>query len=411
MTASDTRSIDLLDGHLYAGDPSETYRWLRDHDPLHWDERNGMWGVSRHRDILEIERDTARYSSARGSRPNIEYSLTMINMDDPAHQKQRGLVNRQFTPRAVKQLEPYVRAIVTELIDRVSEHGHCEVVHDLAAPLPATVIGDKLGFPRSMVPDLVRWSDTTMQGGGGPRYSTVASGRSSAEFAAAVLELIARRRAERGDDLISTWCHEPVPRVDAQGTVIGEHHLSDEEIIHEALLLLDGGAETTRTVIGSAALALIEHPDQRQILLDDPGVIGDSAVEEFIRWVTPILNMRRSVTVDHERHGKMLRAGDQVLLMYGAANRDPEAFDQPDRFDVRRTPNHHVAFGFGTHFCLGAWLARLEIRVMFEELLRRIPDMRLEPWADPRKRPGAFACGLTSLRVEFTPSPREGATT
>ena len=401
-----SQAVDLLDGYLYAGDPNPTYAWLRENAPVYWDAFNRIWGISRYRDLVDIERDTELYSSARGSRPNIEYSITMINMDDPNHQRQRDVVRRQFTPRAVKELEPYVRGIVSRLIDNVCERGYCDVVYDLAAPLPATIIGDKLGYPRELVHKLIHWSETTMQGGGGPRFSTVASNHASAEFAGVTFELIAKRRRDPADDLISAWCHKPVALIEADGSA-AERLLTDEEIMHEALLLLDGGAETTRTVIGSATLELIRHPDQRQVLLDDPAVIGDTAVEEFIRWVTPILNMRRSVTRDHELHGQQLKAGDQVLLMYSSANRDPEAFDNPDAFDVRRKPNHHVAFGFGTHFCLGAWLARLEIKVMFEELLRRLPDLRLQAYADPQIQPAAFARGLNSLRVEFEPTAKE----
>jgi cytochrome P450 family 142 subfamily A polypeptide 1 len=302
-----------------------------------------------------------------------------------------------------------VRAVVTRLIDRVCEQGHCEVVYDLAAPLPAIVIGQKLGFPDELWPKLVHWSETTMQGGGGPRYTTVASRKASEEFAGIVWQLIQERRRDPKDDLLSVWCQKQValPGVDGNGEVV-TRPMTDEEIIHETLLLLDGGAETTRTVIGSTVLELIRHPDQRKLLIDEPERIGATAVEEFIRWTTPILNMRRTVTEDHELHGCTLRAGDEVLLMYSSANRDPEAFERPDVYDVTREHNQHVAFGFGTHFCLGASLARLEIRVMFEELLRRLPDMRLAAWADPQIQPAVFARGLKSLRVEFTPSAPEG---
>jgi cytochrome P450 family 142 subfamily A polypeptide 1 len=409
MTSRIHEPIDLLDGHLYAGDPEPTYAWLRDSAPAYWDPINGIWGISRYADIVAVEKNTARYSSARGSRPKIEYPMTMINMDDPLHQNLRSMVNRQFTPRAVKQLEDQVRAVVTRLIDRVCEQGHCEVVYDLAAPLPAIVIGQKLGFPDELWPKLVHWSETTMQGGGGPRYTTVASRKASEEFAGIVWQLIQERRRDPKDDLLSVWCQKQValPGVDGNGEVV-TRPMTDEEIIHETLLLLDGGAETTRTVIGSTVLELIRHPDQRKLLIDEPERIGATAVEEFIRWTTPILNMRRTVTEDHELHGCTLRAGDEVLLMYSSANRDPEAFERPDVYDVTREHNQHVAFGFGTHFCLGASLARLEIRVMFEELLRRLPDMRLAAWADPQIQPAVFARGLKSLRVEFTPSAPEG---
>jgi len=399
MTTVEQRQIDLLDGYLYAGDPDPTYTWLRDHAPVYRDETNGIWAVSRYHDVLDCEKNTALYSSAHGSRPNLEDSTSMINMDDPRHQRQRQLVARQFTPRAVKDIEDRVRAVVTGLIDEVCEAGCCDVVHDLAAPLPAAIIAEKLGFPSDAWPRVVYWSETTMLSGGGPRYLGVAAMKAVQDFAATAMAVIAERRREPCDDLISVWCHKPV---DGRA-------MSDAEILSEALLLLDGGAETTRTVIGSTVLALIDHPEQRQALLEDPELLADTAVEEFIRWVTPILNMRRTATQDHELHGQPIRAGDQVLLMYGSANRDPAAFPDPQRFDVTRRHNQHVAFGFGTHFCLGAALARLEIRVMFDELLRRVPDMRLAPWADPQRQPSAFACGLKDLRVEFTPSPRATA--
>ena len=400
MTSVAHREIDLLDGYLYAGDPDPTYAWLREHAPVYWDAGNRIWGISRYQDVLECERRTARYSSAHGSRPGIDDSSSMINMDDPAHQRQRQLVARQFTPRAVKQLEDRARSVVTTLIDAVCEAGCCDVVHDLAAPLPAALIGEKLGFPPELWPRVVYWSETTMQSGGGPRYMATSAMKAVEDFAVTTMELIRARRAEPRDDLISLWCQKPV----------GDRLMTDGEIVAEALLLLDGGAETTRTVIGSTVLALIEHPDQHRRLVDDPALLADTAVEEFIRWVTPILNMRRTATEDHELHGQRIRAGDQLLLMYSSANRDPAAFEDPDRFDVTRRHNLQVAFGFGTHFCLGAALARLEIRVMFEELVRRIPDLQLAPWADPRRQPSAFACGLKDLRVEFTPSARSGAT-
>jgi cytochrome P450 family 142 subfamily A polypeptide 1 len=217
------------------------------------------------------------------------------------------------------------------------------------------------------------------------------------------MDLIAKRRADPQDDLISLWTQAPSTDDGDAG-----RPWTDGEILSECLLLLDGGAETTRTVIGATIRELALQPDQRKILLDRPEALGETAVEEFIRWVTPILNMRRTVTEDHELHGKQLRTGDEVLLMYASANRDDRVFEDPDRFDVLRPVNHHVAFGFGTHFCLGASLARLEIRVMFEELLKRMPDWRLAPGAEPRIVPATFARAYDSVPIEFTPGPRLG---
>jgi cytochrome P450 family 142 subfamily A polypeptide 1 len=215
------------------------------------------------------------------------------------------------------------------------------------------------------------------------------------EFVAAFGALLQARRADPRDDLASAWVH---------ATVEGEP-LDGPEIIQEGLLLLDGGAETTRSVIGQTVWNLARFPDQRRLLLADPSIIAATAVEEFIRYATPVLNMRRTVTADHELHGQHLRAGDQVLLMYGAANTDEREFANPGRFDVTRRPNHHLAFGFGPHFCLGAHLARLELRILFEELLSKLPGLRLLDDRQPEFAPGYFTRTLKELQVEFTPSP------
>jgi cytochrome P450 family 142 subfamily A polypeptide 1 len=379
--------VDLLDGAFYAGDPYPTYAWLRDNDPVHWDATNGIWGVSRYADVHVVEKQPGRYSSASGSRPKTPDNTSMINRDDPDHQEQRSMVSRQFTPRAVHALEDRVRTVAVELLDAVAGQGYCDVVHDLAAPLPAMLIGEKLGFPPALLPRCVYWSETTMRLGGGPRSSRADGMAAAQDFGMATWQLIQERRASPEDDLISLWVSRDMP---------------DTEIIAEALLLLDGGAETTRTVIGSTVLALIEHPSQLAILRDDPSVLGTTAVEEFIRWVTPILNMRRTAVSDQRLADRSIKAGDELLLMYSSANRDPAVFEDPETFDVTRRHNPHVAFGFGTHFCLGAALARLEIRVMFEELLPRLGDLRLAANADPRIQPSAFTRGLKDLHVEFT---------
>jgi cytochrome P450 family 142 subfamily A polypeptide 1 len=395
--ATDTESrVDLLDPHFYAGDPGPVYAWLRDSAPVYRDEINGIWGVSRHHDVLAVEKQTRRYSSAEGSRPLISMSDSMINKDDPEHSSQRRVVAGRFTPRAVRRHEDHVRSVVTGLIDEIAGSGQAEVVADLAAPLPAIVICELLGFDRSRWADCKRWSEVTMANAGyRPDDSSAPGGsmESVLEFAAAVLELIKARRADPRDDLVSAWT----------GAKLDGVPMPDDEIVQEALLLLDGGAETTRSVIGTTVLTLIRQPEQRQTLIDDPAIIGRTGVEEMIRWVTPILNMRRTATEDHQLRGQAIHAGDQLLLLYGAANRDPEVFEDPDRFDVTRSHNHHVAFGFGTHFCLGANLARLEIRVMFEELLRRIPHMRVASGVEPEIVPGYFARTLRELPVEFTP--------
>ncbi len=400
MTATEAPTINLLDPQFYV-DPFEAYRWLRDNDPVHWDATHRIWGVSRYEDVVEVEKQTELYSSLWGSRPATDQrdDTSMINLDDPEHQKQRMLVARQFTPRAVRQLEDYLRAIVTELIDEVAADGRCEAITALASPLPAIAIGQKLGYPHDLWPKVREWSEVTMHESGQNPPDGSAQPQSDRmiaammDFAAVTMDLIAQRRADPQDDLISLWAT----------TEVDGRMWDDGEIMSECLLLLDGGAETTRTVIGAIIRELALQPEQRQILLDRPEVLADTGVEEFIRYVTPILNMRRTVTRDHTFRGQELHEGDQVLLMYGSANRDERSFDDPDRFDVTRAHNHHVAFGFGTHFCLGSSLARIEIRVMFEELLRRIPDWRLAAGSEPRILGATFTRAYDEVHIEFTP--------
>ena len=400
MAVTEVPSINLLDPSFYI-DPWDAYRWLRENDPVHWDPVHRLWGVSRYADIVAVEKNTALYTSVDGSRPATDQreDTSMINRDDPDHQKQRMLVARQFTPRAVRQIEDQLRTLVNELIDGVLASGSCEAIGSLASPLPAIVIGDKLGFPRDLWPKLREWSEITMHESGqnppdgSPAPFSERSANAIMEFAGTVMELIELRRAKPENDLITVWAT----------TEVDGRRWTEGEIISECLLLLDGGAETTRTVIGSIIRELALDDRQRRLLAAQPQILADTAVEEFIRWVTPILNMRRTVTSDHSFHGRELHAGDEVLLMYGAANRDDAMFENPEVFDVTRAHNHHVAFGFGTHFCLGASLARLEIRVMFEELLRRIPDWRLVPGTEPHVLGATFTRAYDAVHIEFDP--------
>jgi len=386
--------IDLLNGHLYAADPTATYRWLRERAPVYRDDINGLWGVSRYRDIVDVEKQTKRYSNRNSFRPlpPAEHDdRSMIGQDDPAHQDQRRLVARRFTPRAVGSHEDEIRAVVGGLIDEALALGSVDAVDALAAPLPAMMIAKYLGFGIDRWKDIQRWSTETIPLGGGPRYLNDTGLLAAFEFAAACAELIEEKRANPTDDMVSVWCH----------TDIDGEPMSDDVIISECLLLVDGGAETTRTVIASTMWDLLEHPDQLARLRADPSLLGTTAVEEFIRWVTPILNMARLVTEDHELHGQQLRAGDQLLLMYSSANRDPDVFADPDTYDVGRADNHHVAFGFGTHFCLGSSLARLEIKVFFEEFLRRVDSFGLTPGTAPNRIPGAFVRGVENLFLDL----------
>jgi cytochrome P450 family 142 subfamily A polypeptide 1 len=320
----------------------------------------------------------------------------MINMDDPDHRKRRTLVNRGFSPRRVADHEPKIRAICNELVDKVAAKGHCDFVRDIAAPLPMIVIGDMLGVLPKDRDRLLQWSEdmlgaTSSTADGETLKRAVMAGADYAQYAR---DVIAKRRLDPAlDDLIGILTN---------AKIAGES-LNEEDVIHESLLILVGGDETTRHVMTGGMLELIRHPEQRQMLLDDPSKIP-TAVEEMLRWVSPIKNMNRTATRDVELRGQQIRKGDKLLLLYQSANRDERVFDEPARFNIERDPNEHVAFGgYGRHFCLGASLARLELRLFFEEVLPRMADLEVADGAKLALRPSNFIAGLEEMQVNFSP--------
>lgn len=400
MAQIDPRPLDILDGNFYVDDPYSRYAWLRDNSPCHWDDINELWVITRYDDIIAIEKDKATFINSDqakgGYRPNIPADPSIIGTDDPLHSARRNLISRRFTPRAVMKWEDHVRETVDSLIDPVLERGEADVVSDLAAPLPAIMITTLLGFPDEMWPKLQHWSETTIALGGGPRYFDDAGTLAAMEFAQACADLYGEKKTCPADDVMSVW-------IDAEsrhaGTVGGQPFGLDQ-IISDCLLVLDGGAETTRTVIARTILELARQPDQWQLLKSGADI--DVAVEEFIRWVTPVHNFARVATRDVDLHGRTIRAGQQVLLMYAGANRDPQHFDDPDRFDVTRSPNNHISFGFGTHFCLGASLARLEIKTFFERLVSRVATIEPIGRLPHVEMPNAFVYGLRESHVALT---------
>ena len=386
--------VNLLDGTWYAEDPHEVWAWMRREAPVHYDEVADVWGIARYDDVLAIEKDPKTFSSRRAPRPHGDPLPMMISMDDPDHQRRRSLVNRGFTPRRIGELEPTVAGLCRRIVNRVCEAGTADAVWDIAAPLPLLVIADLLGFEEEHYDDLLAWSDdliraTTLDP---PPEVADAGLKAMLGFRELQLGVIADRRAGPRDDLISILC----------AAEIDGDRLDDESIVQETLLLLIGGDETSRHVITGGLLALIEHPDQRALLVDDLDRLP-VAVEELLRWVSPIKNMARTVTTDLELRGQQLHEGDQVMLFYPSANRDEAVFDRADELDLTRHPNPHLAFGFGAHFCLGASLARLELRVMFRELLTRLPDLELAVDEPLPYRPSNFICGLEAMPVRFTP--------
>lgn len=387
-------AIDLLAPELYGGDPYPTYAWMRANEPIYWDAENELWGISRYDDIVDIEKRKREFINSDkekgGYRPNLPADDAIIGLDDPLHMKRRNTVSRRFTPRAAGAWEDDIRGKVNALLDEVAANGGtAEIINDLAAPLPAMMIGKLLGFEESDWPKLKYWSETTIALGGGPRYFNDAGMIAAMDFAQAAADLFELKKTCPADDILT---HYTTAEIDGCP-------FDAETAIADSLLLLDGGAETTRTVIARTILNLIENPAELAKLR--AGADMTVAVEEFIRYVTPIHNMCRVASDDAVVNGITIPKGNQVVLMYSSANRDEKYFDNAEALDVTRTPNNHIAFGFGTHFCLGASLARLEIRVFFEELLRRTSGWKLVPGTEPVEMANAFVRGLESAHVEF----------
>lgn len=385
---------DLLAGSFWGGDFHPALAWMRANDPLYWD--GAVWGAASYELVREISRQPERFSNAQGIRPDSGPLPMMIDMDDPEHFRRRKLVNRGFTPRQVRDAEPAVRAAADQIIDSVIESGECDFVTDIAQWLPMIMIGDQLGVAPEDRATLLEWSDVMVKALVGSDGQAVESATAAyTAFRTFAEKAIAERREAPTEDLMSVLVHAE----------IDGDRLDDESIIHEALLILIGGDETTRHVITGGMYQLLVDPDQRAMLVADPELMP-TAVEEMLRWVSPIRNMSRTVVADTELAGHQLRAGQKVLLLYPSANRDASVFDEPDRFDVARDPNEHLAFGFGTHFCLGNSLARLELRVMFERILERMPDMELIEPGEPANRPANFVSGYERMPVRFTPGRR-----
>jgi cytochrome P450 family 142 subfamily A polypeptide 1 len=394
--ATATPAIRLLDGYWYADDPHRHFAWMREHAPVFWDEDGQVWGVATYAELVRVSKDPETFCSRMSSRPDSPPIPSMINLDDPDHRRRRSLVNKGLTPRRVQEHEPRIRAICNALVDRVAPLGRCDFVRDVAGPLPMAVIGDLLGVEPEDRDMLLHWSDDLIAGTSVSAPPEVMDRATKAflQYADYNRRVVADRRAHPRDDMMSTLVHAEI-----EGQRLG-----DEDLLQEGLLILVGGDETTRHVITGGMEALIQNPDERRKLAANPTLLP-LAVEEMLRWVSPIKNMNRTATRDVALAEARIRAGDKVVLLYPSANRDERAFARADEFRVDREPNDHVAFGHGVHFCLGASLARLELQVMFEVLLARLPDLALAPEA-PRPlplRPSNFIVGIEEMPVVFTP--------
>ena len=380
--------IQLLSPDFYANF-DELTEWMRQEAPLYWDDSTGIWGASSHELVSMMSREWHTFCSSKGSRPESSVP-SMINFDAPEHTKRRRLVGNGFTPRRVADHEPYLREKVTQLIDSVIDKGSCDIVADIATPLPMYMIGELMGLPEEDNDTLLHWSDIFATGG-----ETIAL--ADVQMAVIgwndyIMKKVNERRGKDGQDLVSL-----IVNAEWEG-----ESLSDVDIMFETMLVLVGGDETTRHVISAGTAALLQNPDQLALLKSDMSLLP-SAIEEMLRWASPIRNMNRTATKDVVVNGMQIRENDRVLLLYPSANRDAKVFDNPHSFDITRTPNDHVAFGaYGRHHCLGAPLARLELKILFEEMLNRFDNLQLATNEPLISRRGNFVLGLNEVPVTFT---------
>ena len=406
-------ALDLSDPDVvvrYGGPPHGYLRRLRREAPVCWHPapaeprgvlpvREGYFVVSKHADVVHVSRHPRLFSSAQGSHligDMAEEDLAgmrtqLIGMDPPQHVKYRRLVQRGFTPRMVAKLEPRIRACAREVVDRVAARGECEFVEDLASELPLTLICELVGVPHEDRKKIFEWSnqlvgadDPEQQGGPDPREVAVQMWLYSNELAE-------RKRAAPDDTLMSTYVHSEVD---------GEK-ISTVEINHFFVLLAVAGNETTRNATSHFVRVLGEQPEALAALRADVDGRLPGAIEEVLRCSPPVMYFRRTATADTEIRGTRIRAGQKVYLSYASANRDEDVFRDPDRFDIRREPNDHLAFGIGEHYCLGANLARMQLRCILRELLTRLPDLALAGPAAIQR--GTLIHGVKRMPVRFTP--------
>jgi cytochrome P450 family 142 subfamily A polypeptide 1 len=384
--------VDLLDPELYRRDPHDVWAWMRRNEPVYRDDRNGLWAVTRHADLVDVERRSTVFVSGQGYRAIWSpEEINMIAQDDPRHRQQRMLVQPKLTGRSVAERQAEIDHLVAELLDAALAVGdEMEVVESLAGQLPARFTARLLGFPEEMWPLIKSWSErlmrTDMRERSGAAFRDFFD--ANTEFAGVLGEVAPAKLADPGDDLLSIWLHA---RIDGEP-------LPPEAIVHEVGLFIAGGAETTRTAISHGLRAFVDHPDQWEAVADDPELVP-GAVEEVLRWVTPLNNMFRRAVVDDVIGGQPVERGDRVILLYPSANRDADVFDDPFTFDVRRHPNPHVAFGFGTHLCIGTHVARASLAAVVGQLSQRVTGLRAV--AEPDVEANIFARAVRSFRLGY----------
>lgn len=407
--------VDLNDLDLFAErEPHEEFKRLRKEYPVYWnpesDPEPGFWNLTKYEDIKYVSTRPELFSSAQGINISVDPIVSdvvgrpsdieagnaagsMISMDPPMHVAYRRVANPWFTARKVAELEDRIRQLTRQYLDEVAPKGECEFMTEVAARLPIAVLCDILGVPHEDEDKIFEWSNKVI-GLEDPDLKPKDESETVATFMSLFAygqRMIAERRSNPREDLMTAVAHaeydgKPIPPMLLNGFF---------------LLMVIAGNETTRNTVTGGMKALIEHPDQRQKLLDHPELVP-SAVDEILRWVSAVAYMRRTATQDTEIRGQKIAKGDKIAMWYGAANRDEEIFENPDVFDVARDPNEHIAFGYGQHRCLGARLAQLQLRVMIGEILARIPDMEFN--GEVKRLRSNFINGIKYMPVKFTPS-------
>jgi len=402
----------------------DRFTWLRDNDPVYWSEQDQLWVITKYEDVVFCSKNQDFFTSAEGVLPGGAGKLGLIDEAEPRHAKLRGLINKGFTPRMVAKLEQDFRKITADCIDDVASKGECDFVDAISVPLPLRLIAGMIGIKPQDYDDFHRWSDHMINAYG--RFDdpevTARAGLAYVEYSTYITKVIEDRRENPRDDLVSilTGAKDEGILIDFEDTVEAYHDeantgdsadvealasVHNDELIKLMVVLLVAGNETTRNGISGGISLLIENPDERQKLLDDPTLLN-SAIEEILRVTTPIVSFARTVTKDTELRGKHLKQGQKILLCYPSANLDPDEFEDPLTFRIDRNPQH-VAFGIGTHFCLGANLARMEMRVALEQVLLRMKDMEYAE-GGPVLAASSLVRTCSQMKVRFTPEAPQG---
>jgi cytochrome P450 family 142 subfamily A polypeptide 1 len=419
-TERPTHEIDVLDRD-FIRDPWDGYARLRAEQPIFFDESNDLWVLTRHEDVTYASIHPELFCSGRGVRPTQSFDLSLIALDGERHIRQRRLINQGFSPRMIRTMEERIRQVVTETLDRIASRGSCDFVADIAVPIPMVVIAELMGLPVEDRDRFWRWSDDMMAGEGRSEGDPEleAAGRAFGEYMAYVAGLVADRRERyrtakaegrtpEGDDLISV-----LVAAAEEGIIDTDEHRDDDTLAEDELMMflvvvIVAGNETTRNALSGGMWALHRFRDQWEAALRDPGLWA-SAPDEICRWVSPVISFVRTATCDTEIGGQRILEGERVLMLYQSANRDEAVFDDPDALRLDRSPNPQLAFGVGPHVCMGINLARLEIRVLFEELARRLPDIDVAEGATPTWGDSTLVHAIESLPVTFTPEAADAS--